>query len=176
MLHAGRHPEQHPDHPYREAGVAFDPRPRQTLANGFSRRQRELIYIAVPGGYSDQEGSEVKTGEGIIVLDAKNNFAFVGRIHIQDLPLSRVPESVSGMMADPVTNMIYVSTRGHLIAVDLATDKVVWSNAYEPGNLLRARPGDARRADAGSRLKPQEFSSRDRCQDRRGERASSRRR
>jgi DNA-binding beta-propeller fold protein YncE len=37
------------------------------------------------------------------------------------------------MMADPVTNMIYVSTRGHLIAIDLLTEKVVWAKAYEPG-------------------------------------------
>jgi hypothetical protein len=143
------------DHPYREAGVAFDPRPRPTPANGFSRRQRELIYIAVPGGYSDQEGSEVRTGEGIIVLDAKNNFAFVGRIHVQDLPLSRVPESVSGMMADPVTNMIYVSTRGRLIAVDLATDKVAWSNAYEPGTCCergQVTP-DGLTLEVGSNLK-----------------------
>ena len=37
------------------------------------------------------------------------------------------------MMADPVTNMVYVSTRGHLIAMDLATEKVIWNNTYEPG-------------------------------------------
>jgi hypothetical protein len=29
--------------------------------------------------------------------------------------------------------MIYVSTRGHLIAMDLATEKVVWNNTYKPG-------------------------------------------
>jgi DNA-binding beta-propeller fold protein YncE len=140
-----------PERPYREAGVAFDPRPR----NPFARRQRELIYIAVPGGYSDQEDAEVKTGEGIIVLDAKRNFAFVGRIHLQGTPLSMVPESVSGMMASPATNMLYVSTRGHLIAMDLATDKVVWSNAYEPGTCCergQVTP-DGLTLEVGSNLK-----------------------
>jgi len=140
-----------PDHPYREAGVAFDPRPRDP----FARRRRELLYIAVPGGYSDQEDAEVKAGEGIIVLDAKRNFAFVGRIHLQNIALSKVPESVSGMMASPTTNMIYVSTRGHLIAMDLATDKVVWSNAYEPGTCCergQVTP-DGLTLEVGSNLK-----------------------
>ena len=47
------------------------------------------------------------------------------------------------MMADPVTDMVYISTRGHLIAMDLTTEKIVWNNTYETGHLLRARTGHA---------------------------------
>lgn len=119
------------DHPYRPAGQS-DGRLNGPGA-GFSRRERELIYVAVPGGSSDDESAEIKTGEGVIVLDAKHDYAFVKRIHLQNVPAPITPESVSAMMASPATNMIYVSTRGRLIAMDLATEKVVWSNTYEPG-------------------------------------------
>jgi len=140
------------DHPYRDAGLAFQSRPP---ANGFGRRRRELIYVAVPGGYSDQEGSETSSGEGIIVIDADNDYRVVGRIALQNTPLSQVPESVSGMMASPATNMVYVSTRGHLYAVDLLTDKTVWSNTYEPGTCCergQVTP-DGLTLEVGSNLK-----------------------
>jgi hypothetical protein len=120
------------DHPTRLVGTVGRARPRDGFEQ-FGRRARDLIYIATPGGSSDEPDSTVRTGEGIIVLDAKANYAFVKRIHIQDLPAPLSPEEVSAMMADPVTNMVYISTRGHLIAMDLATDKIVWNNTYEPG-------------------------------------------
>jgi hypothetical protein len=101
-------------------------------AGNFRRRGQELIYIASPGGESDDRTSGVKNGEGIIVLDPKANWAFVKRIPVQNLPASMKPEEVAGSMASPATNMIYLSTRGHLIAVDLRTDKVVWSKTYDP--------------------------------------------
>src|SRR3984957_15342071 len=63
-----------------------------------------------PGGSSDEPDSTVRNGEGIIVLDAKANYAFVKRIPLQDLPASLTPEEVSAMMSDPVTNMAYIST------------------------------------------------------------------
>jgi len=37
------------------------------------------------------------------------------------------PEQVSGMAASPVTNLIYVAARGRLGAIDMGTDKMVWS-------------------------------------------------
>jgi hypothetical protein len=120
------------DHPVRLVGEVGKARPRDGFQQ-FGRRARDLIYIAAPGGESDEPDSTVRTGEGIIVLDAKANYAFVKRIHIQNLSAPLEPEEVSAMMADPVTNMVYISTRGHLIAMDLATEKVVWNNTYEPG-------------------------------------------
>lgn len=119
------------DHPYRDGGQS-DGR-LNGPGKGFGRKARDLVYIGTPGGTSDDPESGVATGEGLVVLDAKANFAFVKRIHLQNLSAPIVPEEISGMSADPVTNMIYVSTRGHLIAMDLATEKVVWSNTYKPG-------------------------------------------
>ena len=118
------------DHPYRDGGQS-DGR-LNGPGKGFSRHARDLMYIAVPGGGSDDPASGVKTGEGIIVLDAKADYAFVKRIHLQNLPAPISPEEVAGMSADPTTNLLYVSTRGRLIAMDLATEKVVWSNTYKP--------------------------------------------
>jgi DNA-binding beta-propeller fold protein YncE len=113
------------DHPYREAG-ASDGRTTGRIGPGFNLvGGRELIYAAVPGS--------------IVVLDAKadargkRSFNFVKRIMFQDRPAPLPPESISAMMASPTTNMVYVSTRGRLIAIDLTTEKVVWDKTYEPG-------------------------------------------
>ena len=81
------------DHPTRLVGEVGKSRPRDGFEQ-FGRRARDLIYIATPGGYSDEPESGVRNGEGIIVLDAKANYAFVKRIHIQDLPAPLSPEEV----------------------------------------------------------------------------------
>ncbi|MGZ5925179.1 MAG: hypothetical protein ACXWLJ_00765 [Rhizomicrobium sp.] len=105
------------DHPYRTAGES-DGR-RYGPGRGFTLGEKELIYAAVPGS--------------IIVLDAKHDYTFVKRITFEEKPAPLPLESIAGMAASPATNMVYVSTRGHLIAINLLTEKVVWSNAYEPG-------------------------------------------
>ena len=105
------------DHPYRTAGES-DGR-RYGPGRGFTLGEKELIYAAVPGS--------------IIVLDAKHDYTFVKRITFEEKPAPLPLESIAGMAASPATNMVYVSTRGHLIAISLLTEKVVWSNTYEPG-------------------------------------------
>jgi DNA-binding beta-propeller fold protein YncE len=105
------------EHPYRTAGES-DGR-RYGPGRGFTLGEKELIYAAVPGS--------------IIVLDAKHDYTFVKRITFEEKPAPLPLESIAGMAASPATNMVYVSTRGHLIAVNLLTEKVVWSNTYEPG-------------------------------------------
>jgi len=90
--------------------------------------EKELIYVTLPGTL---EGSPDSNGNGIIVLDAKNNYNFVKRIPTWNVPASRNPEQVSGVTASPVTQMIYVATRGRLGAWDLTTEKMVWENAYD---------------------------------------------
>ena len=90
--------------------------------------QKELIYVTLPGTL---EGSWDQNGNGIVVLDACNNYAFVKRINTWDIPASRYPEQVAGVTASPVTQMIYVATRGRLGAFDLTTEKKVWENAYD---------------------------------------------
>src|SRR3954470_24442232 len=81
---------------------------------------KELIYVTLPGTL---EGSPDANGNGIVVLDAKNNYNFVKRIPTWNVPASRNPEQVSGVTASPVTQMIYVATRGRLGAWDLTTEK-----------------------------------------------------
>lgn len=105
-----------PDHPYRPAGESD---PRLNPVNGFTGGPKELLYAAVPGS--------------IVVLDVKKDYNFVKRIPFEWEPAPLPLESISAMMTDPVTNMIYVSTRGHLIAINLLTERVVWENAYKPG-------------------------------------------
>jgi hypothetical protein len=120
-----------PERPYR--GKPYDPDTYMASeAPNFVRRGQELIYIATPGGVSDDADSAVYNGEGIIVLDPKANYAFVKRIALQHLPASMKPEEVAGMMASPATNLVYISTRGHLIALDLRSEQIVWNNTYEP--------------------------------------------
>lgn len=89
---------------------------------------KELIYVAVPGTL---EGSADRNGTGLVVLDARDNYNFVKRIQTWDVPASKNSEQVSGVTASPVTQMIYVATRGRLAAFDLATEKKVWENAYD---------------------------------------------
>jgi DNA-binding beta-propeller fold protein YncE len=90
--------------------------------------QKELIYVTLPGTL---EGSPDANGTGIVVLDAKNNYNFVKRITTWDVPASANPEQVSGVTASPVTQMIYLATRGRLAAWDLTTERKVWENAYD---------------------------------------------
>jgi DNA-binding beta-propeller fold protein YncE len=89
---------------------------------------KELIYVAVPGTL---EGSVDRNGTGIVVLDARDNYSFVKRIQTWDVPASKNSEQVSGVAASPVTQMIYVATRGRLAAFDLGSEKKVWENAYD---------------------------------------------
>jgi hypothetical protein len=105
------------DHPYRTAGES-DGR-RAGPGRGFTLGAKELIYAAVPGS--------------IVVLDAKHDYTFVKRITFEQKPAVLPLESIAGMAASTATGMVYVSTRGHLYAIDLLTEKVVWSNTYEPG-------------------------------------------
>jgi DNA-binding beta-propeller fold protein YncE len=64
-------------------------------------------------------------------------------------------ESISAMMANPTTNYLYVSTRGTLFALDLATDKVVWKNRYQEGTCCErgAVTPDGKTLVVGSDLK-----------------------
>ena len=142
------------DHPVRLVGEVGKSRPRNGFEQ-FGRRARDLIYVALPGGSSDEPASTVRTGEGLLILDAKADYAVVKRIPIQNLPGPLSPEEVSAMMANPVTNMVYLSTRGHLIAMDLATDKIVWNRTYEPGTCCERGQitPDGLTLEVGSNLK-----------------------
>jgi DNA-binding beta-propeller fold protein YncE len=97
---------------------------RRGPGDGFRPRARHLIYITEPGSL-EQPGW--LNGVGIVVLDANDNYRFVKRIPTWEYAASMSPEQVAGVTASPVTNLIYVSARGRLGAIDLGTDKMVWS-------------------------------------------------
>lgn len=135
------------DHPYREAG-ASDARLTGQIGKGFQARSRQLVYAAVPGSVVVFD----------VVTDAVTRgpaWRFVKRITFEDPPAPLYAESVSGMMASPATNLLYISTRGHLLAIDLLTEKVVWKNAYEPGTCCErgAVTPDGKTLVVGSDLK-----------------------
>src|ERR1041385_1429070 len=90
--------------------------------------EKELIYVTLPGTL---EGSWDQNGNGIVILDARNNYNFIKRIPTWNVPASGFPEQVAGVTASPVTQMIYVAARGRLGAWDLTTEKKVWENAYD---------------------------------------------
>lgn len=120
-----------PERPYRAAGSS-DPRDRGPhVAKGFGKRDRRLVYVALPGGSAGGQFSSEMNGVGIVVLDADRNFEFVKRIPTWDVPASMSPEEVSGVAASPATNMMYIATRGRLAAFDLGTDKKAWENTYD---------------------------------------------
>src|SRR5262245_12170070 len=120
-----------PERPYRQAGSS-DPRARGPMvAHGFGKRDRRLVYVALPGGSAGGQFSSEMNGVGIVVLDVDRHFEFVKRIPTWDVAASVSPEEVSGVAASPAANMFYVATRGRLAAFDLGTDKKVWENSYD---------------------------------------------
>ncbi|HEU0096703.1 MAG TPA: PQQ-binding-like beta-propeller repeat protein [Rhizomicrobium sp.] len=94
----------------------------------FTIHTHHLIYVTLPGSL---ERPMYPNGDGIVVLDAENNYAFVKRIHVWNYAGSMTPEDISGVAASPATNMLYLSARGRLGAIDLATDKMVWTTTLD---------------------------------------------
>jgi DNA-binding beta-propeller fold protein YncE len=104
-------------------------RGQPTRARGdFTVHTRHLIYVTLPGSL---ERPIYPNGDGIVVLDGDNNYAFVKRIHVWDYSGSMSPEDISGVAADPATNMLYLAARGRLGAIDLATDRMVWTTTLD---------------------------------------------
>jgi DNA-binding beta-propeller fold protein YncE len=89
---------------------------------------KELIYVCLPGTL---EGSWDENGNGIVVLDAANNYKFIKRIPTWFVPASSFPMQVSGVDASPATQMIYVAARGRMCAINLQTEKMVWDKDYD---------------------------------------------
>ncbi len=85
--------------------------------------QRHLLYVTLPGSL---ERPIYPNGDGIVVLDAD-----VKHIHVWDYAASMSPEDISGVAASPATNMLYLAARGRLGAIDLATDRMVWTTTLD---------------------------------------------
>ena len=71
--------------------IVQPPRPPQVRA--FRVKTRRLVYVALPGS---RERPIYPAGDGIVVLDADNNYAFVKRIHVWDYAGSMSPGTCFG--------------------------------------------------------------------------------
>lgn len=107
-----------------QAAAATASQKHHDLADGFRPRFRHLLYVVMPGSL---ERPGWLNGVGVIVLDPENGYSFVKRIPTWQYAGSMSPEQVSGVAASPVTNLMYVAARGRLGAIDLGTDRMVWS-------------------------------------------------
>ena len=90
---------------------------------------RRFLYVAEPGirDYT-QYG-----GHGVIVFDIDHDYKFVKRIPFAGLAPTGNPANVKGICGNASTGRLYVSTKIHLICLDLITDKVLWERQYPNG-------------------------------------------
>ncbi len=90
---------------------------------------RRFLYVAEPGirNYT-QYG-----GHGVIVFDIDNDYQFVRRIAFEGLAGDGTPANVKGICGNAATGRLYVSTKIHLICIDLKTDQVLWERKYPNG-------------------------------------------
>jgi DNA-binding beta-propeller fold protein YncE len=91
--------------------------------------ERHFLYVAEPGIRNYVEYG----GVGVLVYDMDQGHKFVRRIPTFDVPPGAEPENVKGIAAHAATARLYVTTHKRLAAFDLATDRMVWSKAYEGG-------------------------------------------
>lgn len=90
---------------------------------------RRLLYVAEPGIRNYVEYG----GHGVIVFDIDNDYAFVKRISFSGLAPDGTPDNVKGICGNAATGRLYVSTKIHLICIDLLTDQVLWERQYPNG-------------------------------------------
>ncbi len=88
-----------------------------------------FLYVAEPGirDYT-QYG-----GHGVIVFDIDHDYKFVKRIPFGGLAPTGNPANVKGICGNASTGRLYVSTKIHLICLDLITDEVLWERQYPNG-------------------------------------------
>jgi DNA-binding beta-propeller fold protein YncE len=91
--------------------------------------ERHLLYVAEPGIRNYVEWG----GIGILVFDVEDNFRFVRRIPTMQVADGESPENVKGICASAATNRVYVTTIKRMLCIDLLTDALLWSRAYEGG-------------------------------------------
>jgi DNA-binding beta-propeller fold protein YncE len=91
--------------------------------------ERHFLYVAEPGIRNYVEYG----GVGVLVYDMGQGHKFVRRIPTFDVPPGTEPENVKGIAAHAATSRLYVTTHKRLAAFDLATDRMIWSKAYEGG-------------------------------------------
>ncbi len=92
---------------------------------------KRYLYVASPGIRDYLEYG----GHGIIVFDIDDGHRFVRRISLEGYGVDDQgkPVNVKGICGNAATKRLYVSTKQHLICLDLQTDKVLWQREYPLG-------------------------------------------
>jgi hypothetical protein len=90
---------------------------------------QRLLYVAAPGIRDDLQFG----GHGVLIFNIDRGHKFVRRIAFEGLSAKGVPLNVKGIAANARTARLYVTTIEHLIAIDLASDRVLWQKSYDGG-------------------------------------------
>ncbi len=90
---------------------------------------RRFLYVAEPGIRNYTEYG----GHGVIVFDIEDDYRFVKRIPFEGLAPDGTPANVKGICGNAATGRLYVSTKIHLICIDLKTEHVLWERKYPNG-------------------------------------------
>ena len=98
---------------------------RSPSANG----EHHYLYVAEPGIRNYVEYG----GVGVLVYDMDGGHKFLRRIPTFPEVTGKDPENVKGVAAHAKTGRLYVSTIKRVAAIDLNTDKIVWSKEYDGG-------------------------------------------
>lgn len=88
-----------------------------------------LLYVASPGIRNDAKLG----GTGVLVFDIDQGHRFLRRIHLAALGDAANPVAVKGICASAATARLYVCTPKEMSCVDLLSDKVLWTRAYDAG-------------------------------------------
>jgi DNA-binding beta-propeller fold protein YncE len=91
--------------------------------------ERHFLYVAEPGIRNYVQYG----GIGVLVFDMDQQHRFVRRIPTFDTRSGEEPENVKGIAASAETGRLYVTTHKRLAAFDLATDRMLWTRAYDGG-------------------------------------------
>lgn len=92
---------------------------------------QRFLYVASPG----IRDYLAYGGHGILVFDIDHDHRFVRRISLDGYGIDEQgkPINVKGVCASAATHRFYVSTKRHLICLDLETDSVLWQREYPLG-------------------------------------------
>jgi DNA-binding beta-propeller fold protein YncE len=93
------------------------------------RRERDFLYVAVPGVRNYVEHG----GVGVLVFDIRDGHRFVKRIPTFDVPDGAEPEAIKGVAASGASGRLYITTTKRLAAIDVKTERMVWNREYEGG-------------------------------------------
>ncbi len=92
-----------------------------------AQQEHRYLYVAAPSDEVDVDRSI-----RILVFDVADAHRFVKRIPLWPAPQAGgEQEAVRGLVADPRTGRVFISTTRRLAAIDVKTGRHVWENSYQ---------------------------------------------